>query len=510
VKRLLAAVLIAAAPLLAQTHSESITVEVVDVPVYVIGPRGPVSNLTKNDFELFVNGKRQQIDYFDTIEFNTTARTPSAAAAPPRDIRDRRLFLLMFDMTFSRPNALSRAQKAAVTMLRHAQPSDYFAVATFSATKGAKFVTPFTNDLIVNERAVLRLRPSDARDPLGVAISATEHDATVALGGEQTLQAQPADGKDAAAEAELQQILDTGADLRQMPVKRLIEPQVTDLSAISTRLSHLEGYKHVIFLSEGFSSYYATGARPNLGMGKAPDVDAHLIRVMDDMAKAFRAAGAFIDTIDLSVREATNSDPLVNESLSMLARSTGGQFVHNRNNLVEAFNEITTTTGNGYRLGFKPVDAKKGDNTIEVKVRNVPASTIVSYRTGFSTTPAPAKANIDPLRLADILLNDTPQSGIAPKIGFGQRPYLLIGLPAQALVAQNNGRPVDARVLLYIFDANRNAVDFKEKRLTIPPDAKGDLVIRNAMKAGSGSYTAKALIVAGDNVGFNKQSFRIP
>ena len=56
-KKLLAAVVLAL-PIAAQTHSESITVEVVDVPVYVYNSNGALQNLTKNDFQLFVNGTR--------------------------------------------------------------------------------------------------------------------------------------------------------------------------------------------------------------------------------------------------------------------------------------------------------------------------------------------------------------------------------------------------------------------------------------------------------------------
>ena len=63
----------------AQTR-ESITVEVVDVPVYVFSHGKPVRNLTKDDFELFVNGKRQTIDYFDPIEFAPAAAAPSTQA----------------------------------------------------------------------------------------------------------------------------------------------------------------------------------------------------------------------------------------------------------------------------------------------------------------------------------------------------------------------------------------------------------------------------------------------
>ena len=147
----------------AQTH-ESITVQVVDVPVYVFSHGKPIRNLTKDNFELFVNGKRQTIDYFDAIEFAPSTAAPSTpaektvVAPPPSDPRERRLFLLLFDLThrFSRPAVLALARKSAITMVDRALPQDFFAVATYGQL-GVKFVIPFTRDHDVVRRAVLKI-----------------------------------------------------------------------------------------------------------------------------------------------------------------------------------------------------------------------------------------------------------------------------------------------------------------------------------------------------------------
>src|SRR5882762_9591900 len=78
----------------AQTPGEVITVQVVDVPVYVFSHGKPIRDLTKDDFELFVNGKRQAIDYFDRIDFAAVAAAASPdvkpAAAPAPEPRERR------------------------------------------------------------------------------------------------------------------------------------------------------------------------------------------------------------------------------------------------------------------------------------------------------------------------------------------------------------------------------------------------------------------------------------
>jgi hypothetical protein len=156
-----------------------------------------------------------------------------------------------------------------------------------------------------------------------------------------------------------------------------------------------------------------------------------------------------------------------------------------------------------------PKSAKKGDNTIDVKVRNVPAGTTLSFRRGFSTTiskPSPG----DGLLLADVVLNDVPQNGVAPHIVFAERPYVEVVVPAKQLLAISDGKAVDADVLLYVFDAKRAVVEFKEKKMVVPADAKKDIAIRDALNLPRGSYTVKALLRAGDSLGFAKQDFAIP
>src|SRR5438105_10242078 len=76
---------------------ETTTVEVVEVPVYVGANGEPVLSLTRENFELFINGKRQRIEYFDTIDYATLSPEQS------RDVRQRRLYMLVFDL-LSPPN----------------------------------------------------------------------------------------------------------------------------------------------------------------------------------------------------------------------------------------------------------------------------------------------------------------------------------------------------------------------------------------------------------------------
>src|ERR1041385_3074802 len=90
---------------------ESITVSYVEVPVTVVDRSGnPIRGLTQANFELTDEGTKQPIAAFEAIDFASEENGTAPAAITPAA---RRNFLLLFDLTFSSPPSLKRAQEAA-------------------------------------------------------------------------------------------------------------------------------------------------------------------------------------------------------------------------------------------------------------------------------------------------------------------------------------------------------------------------------------------------------------
>lgn len=512
-------VVLLAADAKAQTHREAITVEVVDVPVYVFSHGKPIRDLTKDDFELFVNGKRQPIDYFDPIDAAAEVTVPAekGLAAPVADPRARRLFLLLFDLANNRPAALSRARGAAVTMVDHALPQDVFAVA-ISTSRGAKFIIPFTRDRDVIRRAVLKLSPSSAHDALAISITDAERQTAAAWDPSMALTSGRGNGEDPMSDI----MAAFGPEERQR-AQNLAQAQLEDVSTIAARLADLVGYKHVILFSEGFSSQMFGGAG-------APD--PMMLHALESMVQSFHAAGALLHTIDLgpvgndiitlaqtapsynpsnaagTITNVRRFDESKDETLFMFAAQTGGQFSHWTNDFTGALADLSSTVGAGYRLGFKPVNPRKGANSIDVKVKNVPPGTAISFRKGFSSTPEPANTG-DALLLADIIQNDIPQSGRPPAFSFGERPFIDVVIPARQL-ARELGAIKEAKLMLYIFDDKGDAVEYREKKISIPATPGADMAIRQKVVLPAGKYVAKALLRVGTSMGFAKVAFTIP
>jgi len=171
----LAALVLAAAamPALAQprTFQETTDVVVVEVPVTVVYDGEPLNDLDAASFELLSDGKPQKLIGFEKIDLRTIDAGPAPKEIP---IAARRHFLLLFDLSFSLPESIVKARKAALELVESLHPSDLAGVGIYTATRGADFILGFTSDrrqleLAINTLGSPRL-VERARDPLGLLL----------------------------------------------------------------------------------------------------------------------------------------------------------------------------------------------------------------------------------------------------------------------------------------------------------------------------------------------------
>src|SRR5262245_53398315 len=123
----------------------------VEVPVNVVGRDGtPVRGLTRDDFEVTDEGKKQEITGFEVVDLSvlTPEASPLARSrAEQLGATGRRHFLLLFDLTFSSVPAILKARSAARDFVLHSlAPTDLAAVATVSLEHGPRLVVTFTPD----------------------------------------------------------------------------------------------------------------------------------------------------------------------------------------------------------------------------------------------------------------------------------------------------------------------------------------------------------------------------
>jgi hypothetical protein len=77
---------------------ETVTVENIEVPVRVFDGKRPVGGLTKNDFQLFLNGKKKQINGFYEVRKALAAKSGQDPQATTAENSRERLFLLLFNL----------------------------------------------------------------------------------------------------------------------------------------------------------------------------------------------------------------------------------------------------------------------------------------------------------------------------------------------------------------------------------------------------------------------------
>lgn len=447
-KRLLV-LLAVSLPLFAQYPRESVTIEVVDVPVYVSRGGSPVTNLTRDNFELYVNGKPQAIEYFEAANGEMTA------------LRDRRLYLLLFDVAFADPHAILRAQRAATHLIANAQPGDYYAVATYSQRRGVWFATPFTQDREALVRGIVSLNNSRSGDPLSIVITESE--------------------RPAAPENEALRIADESLrDIAHMQTFRAAQDQVLNLADLADRLGSLEGQKHVVLLSEGFEQ-------------RSPS--PVLYRDLQEMEHAFQESDVFLHALDLEGVPGTFQGI---DSLQLLTEGTHGKLMHGRNDLGNALVDLSRNLDRGYRLGFRAADVRTGHNTIQVKVRADRMSGLtVRHRQGFSGTAE--RVNVDDgLYLADVVLNDVPQTGTAAKLE-ANAGKLVARIPMREVAAQlaSGGK---AELLVYAFNAEGHGLMYHREAIRVDDVDEKDVEI----ELPAGTKVAKALLRVDGSLGFSK------
>lgn len=269
--RHLACVLLVTSAFFASTTSarptdDTTTVVAVEVPVHVLLDGQPVRGLNREQFEIVEDRKSRQIIDFEVIDLASPAPVAnlesSGGAVAPRGtpmvpLPARRHFLLLFDLSFSEPQAVVKAREAATNLVRDQfHPSDLVAVATYSGVQGVRLLHGFTPDREQTAFAIETLGAPQlvraAPDPLGLLFGGLD-------GSIRTVQSQ---GRGGGARAEA--LLDFARALEGQERRQMGE-RITDLSASFAELARLldsaPGRKHVVYLSEGFDTSVLFGTQ---------------------------------------------------------------------------------------------------------------------------------------------------------------------------------------------------------------------------------------------------------
>jgi VWFA-related protein len=535
--------LVAAVVALAQVR-ETVNVNVIEVPVTVVDSSGnPVRGLTAANFELLDQGKRREISSFDKIDFGAME---SVSAISPLNPAARRTFLLLFDLGYSSPNSLTRAQEAARRFVKESvQPRDLVGIGTIDVDRGFRLLSAFTTDRELIASAIndpMRYRGSD---PLQIANQTVsfqapdEHPSSFTATGA---------GNSAMADQEQREAAQRMQHVNEQAARQRIQKQVDALGLLAGTLKAVPGRKQVILLSEGFDAKYLEGRdvraitemnRDNesvlSGESWKVDNDARYgntasLTILDRMAQTFRSSDVVLHAIDIQgvrVQNDVASGAVINsnQGLFALSRPTGGEVFQNSNDLKNSFSRMLHHQEVVYVLGFQALTSKPGSfHELKVKLVNVPGGRL-SHRAGYFETGGETPVE-RALSNAEIIVNDIPQDGVhvaalaAPFLmaggGNAQVPVIL-DINGNDLAKEARNNTVSAEIFIYAFDSEGVVRDRLYQHMTLDMKKVGDklratgLRYYGTLNLPPGTYAVKSLVRAADEKrGFARVDVIVP
>jgi len=404
-----------AATLTAQV-SETIDVRIVNVEVTVTSKGGPVRGLTRDDFEIFEDGKPQSItNFYISDEARTvvtaTARpgTPAAAAAAPAepDPRYRRKVLVLVDNNHTTRHGRDTALRALEAMINDRFHGNYeWSIGVIG--RGVTLVLPLSSDKAAIHEALEIIRRAGTRgeatstfagvtDRGGLNLKQTETGIT---------------GMNVFDRDYSERLAQAGAsdDAERVIAAKFTAPAIFDAAR---GFASTSGRKIVFFLtgdpglndiglvSQGGGNGF--GVR-GVSTGNSNDRSNELWadqKTIEELRKAIIHEANASDVSfyiwnveglkpmgDAGDPGSQTSSPGTNTSaIFWLANQTGGRLVTG-NDPARAVQEFDTASSTFYSLGYSPAHPDDGTyHAISVRLKQK-SNYKLEYRTGYSSTPS--------------------------------------------------------------------------------------------------------------------------
>jgi VWFA-related protein len=518
----------------AQTTS-TINVHVVELPVSVLDATGnPVRGLTAANFALSDERKKQAITSFDTVDFASDA---PVSAISPMNPAARRSFVLLFDLGFTSPRSMSRAQEAARRFVTESTgPRDLVAVCTIDPDRGFRFTTAFTTDRQLVASAIANPATFRGADPLQLANQTVIWSGPVSYESPGSAPVIESAGNAAMGDQHMRDVAASATGQNELAVRQRIGREIDSLANLARSLRTVAGRKQVVLLSEGFDASLLQGfdARASkeqtkldtqIVAGNQAKIDTDKIygstsamTQIERMADAFRSSDVVLHAIDVQgVRVQNNlaEGSIINSNagLFLVSRPTGGEVFENSNDLHSDFDRLLRRQEVVYVLGFHSADNAPGlFHNVNVKLVNVPPGSRAVYAAGYyergrATSVERALTN------AQIIINDLPQTDLRlnvlaaafPPIGgkAAQVP-VIIDINGADLMRETGSTIGGADVFIYAFDTAGVVRDRLYDRVTIEVAKVGEKVRATGIRyygtlmLPPGSYAVKALVRTGD------------
>lgn len=510
-----------------RSYGETLEIRVINVDAVVTDRNGkPVTGLTRDDFELFENGKRKEVSNF--LEVNERA---AAAAGVPPGQSERRHLIVFVDNTslqpFNRDRVLN-AMKAFIESTMRAGVEGAFIgdeAIVVSWNPGLKENLALTTD---RARVLATLQSMTATTGLGTMLRAererVENELRQMPGDYQSSTSVKTGGLAPPPEPEPGSTRPGGPsnivrvdekppyDRALGAVRQYADSVMLDtkqkaeaLNTLMLAFRGVQGRKALILVTESFSTQparqmfeYLDSIKDQFERGNFQNPRAEIMRYNDDplfqtVTSTANAAGitlyavsaggvtSGIDFSDASDRGSTVQQQAVgkapgkfsDQSLQELAAATGGLAVTGSNDFAGGFDRIASDLTMYYSLGYR-ADSPANDmlRKVEVKVRK--PGVVVRYRESFvqKATPTEIGDTLAANLFAGVQKNDlgiTISAGTAtPKNADEITVPVAITIPIAALTFTPDGKDVIGKFTIFAGFKRKDGSASKVSKIEYP------------------------------------------
>ncbi len=457
-----AAVLHAQPP--AATHSDQpafrAEISIVEVSAVVTGAGDtPVTDLTRDDFEILEDGQRRPVV---SARFLSATATAPVVALPPslegarldrivtnRDLADAPAFVLLLDDLNVSAYDSHRAIRAALGVLA-AIPQDALVSVVSTSGEGGGLLTlgrP-TQDHAERVKAFRgQYLPlgGPGKNPLNIVPKGSSVDAPCADGQSPDCLDPTRAGRRARTLEMIGELFSRTGSRRKVLFWFVTDMGVSPLDPRGNRDAQFAGLQRLL---GGDVTVYAIDPRENVAPSDGSPV-------YNDRRTGGRMRVGTSDTVFSGSGGATmslNTDDMVGVPLSQIARDTGGRWIQNANNVEKLAAQIVTQNLSSYVLAYESAASRvEGRHEIEVKVKR--RGTKVSARKALVVTPAsagtPASAVDTATDTASARLRDIIQGGVpfgTLPLDVHVAPQFAADGPARALVTVRVGEDTPSEV----------------------------------------------------------------
>jgi VWFA-related protein len=497
------------APAASQQQAPPVTfraeIEYVEVDTVVTDAKGnPVAGLTRDDFEVFEDGKPQKLATFSAINIPILREDRTVITADPveRDVQtnaraDGRLYLIVLDNWHTEPLNALRVKQAARAFIGQRMGSNDLAAVVHTNGRST-----FGQDFTSNRR--LLMASIDRFIGEKVPSATLERLDAFTAGRPSRSPGNPVNSTDRRIGDPLE--MERGDRARRT---------LRSLQNLSNFMAGIHGRrKALIFISEGLSYDLAdpwsavdaslitdyvrdaigAATRSNVsifavdprGLGTGMELGIEMGGVPG--SNATDLSGETVNTQNMGISSLMNEARLGQISLQTLAEQTGGFAAINRNDFKNVFDRIVQENSVYYLLGYSPPSSKRDGKFHRISVKVKRPGLQVRARKGYASPrgkppvekPLPANASSPALREA--MNSPVPVAGLPMRVFAGAfkgaapnaAVALAVELDATAFTFTPKGETANnvVEVVFTPIDAGSNVRPGKKSRatLTFKPD----------------------------------------